>query len=190
MFNRSDDVKKLFFNRGALSPSDSKELTAVPELQLSKCGKFRFDGAHKIDVAIPIASKLECFAIEAKLGKYGLGKKTFEKNFLQPCGTSHQGTRITGKMISILEGKLPEECGKESVTIEYDGFPYQLNPRWILVARQRVINSWVNGKTPDLSRNCTVLSFESIAAAFGGREQFNGLVAEIIRFDYHQQWLE
>ena len=80
MYNRSESVRLLFTKRlKGLTPI-SEESTAVSELQLSSCGDYGFDGAHKIDVAILDKITGGCIPCEAKLGKDRLGKSEFVKD--------------------------------------------------------------------------------------------------------------
>ena len=68
MFNGSEKVRQLFVEKGLLYTITTTDLRAIPEVQLTRCGKNRFDGAHKVDVVVIVQSKRECIAIEVKLG--------------------------------------------------------------------------------------------------------------------------
>lgn len=189
MFNRSENVRHLLVNN-VLSPSlSTSALQAIPEIQLTSCGGYRFDGAHKIDVAVMASKTKECLAIEAKLGHDRLGRREFEKRFLKGCGTSHGDSRISGSMVSILEGKLPVGCEKEAVIVEYREDTYRLLPRWVLVVRQRIIDAWLKNGRPSLTHRCIAYAFESIVSCYGGSEPFNELVSELISGDYYQEWI-
>ena len=162
MFSRSENVRH-FLVHNVLPPSlSTSTLQAIPEIQLTRCGKYRFDGAHKIDVVVMASETKECLAIEAKLGNDRLGMREFEKRFLMGCGTSHGDSRISGGMVSILEGKLPVGCETETVIVEYQEDTYRLLPRWILIVRQRIIDAWLKNGRPSLTNRCIVFAFESI----------------------------
>lgn len=189
MFNRSPAVKRLIADKTKIDRLLTDGSFAVPEVPLSTCGDFRFDGAHRIDVALASRGDPDCLAIESKLGESRMGAKTFDSRFLKQCGTSHGGTRITGSMVSILDGNLPNESAGKDIKAAYEDLEFRLRKRWVLVVRQSVLNSWLNSAIPRLSERCVIISFEEIAGMFGGGDQFNNLVKEIIEADYYQLWL-
>lgn len=131
MIHRSRPVQELLFRCIASPASAGGELVAVPEVQLGRSGKYRFDGAHKLDAAILLTEKGNCLGIEAKPGRDRLSKTEFEKRFLKDCGTSHSDSRISGSMIAILDGKLPNMCERGGGGVEYDNTDYRLLPEWI-----------------------------------------------------------
>ena len=51
----------------------------------------------------------------------GAAQDAVRETFLKGCGTSHGGARISGSMISILEGKLPRDCDRASFNALVDG---------------------------------------------------------------------
>ncbi len=189
MYNRSPEVRVLFneqLNRLISIPVGS---TAVANLQLCNCGRFRFDGAHKIDIAILDKTGSSCIPCEAKLGNVRLGKTQFEKRFLEPCQTSHKDTRIAGSMIAIFERKLPSQCLASSIMVSHEGKDYQMTLPWALILREAIHRSWTKSGVPSLSSRCINISFESLVEAFGGKTPFNSLVSELVRFDYYDTWM-
>ena len=166
------------------------ELRAVADLQLTACGKFGFDGAHKINVAILAPTIHDCLAVETRLGLDRLGQRDFDKRFLQPCTGSHKNSRVAGSMIAILERKLPDPDERHAVQTEHAGETYRVRPRWALVVRQRTLDDWQAHGRLALSENCVPLSFESLVAALGGRDPFNALVADLLPRDYYAAWIE
>jgi hypothetical protein len=189
MYNQSQSVRELFAEalNGAIYFNTAP--TAVPSLRLSSCARFRFDGAHKIDIAIIDSAALRCVPCEAKLGNDRLGKKEFGARFLKPCSqTAHPDPRIGGSMISILERKLPSECLDVPVCASYEGRDHQVTLPWILIMRKAIYDSWERHGTPPLSPMCIRVSFESIVQAFGGKEPFNTLVCKLVSFDYYDIW--
>lgn len=169
--------------------SFSNSLAFVSELGLSKCGVLGFDGAHRIDVAILNEQKRICYPIELKLGFSGLSKKSFEDRFLRQCGESHNGSRVRGSMISVLERKLPPACQNHDLTIEWQGQNYSVSRSWTLIARKRVITNWAKSGAPELSSCCRIVDFESLVSTYGSNEAFNTLVKKLINIDYYREWL-
>ena len=189
MYNRSPAVRQLFAEQLLRLNSVPESTTAIPNLQLGSCGSYQFDGAHKIDIAILDRTTSSCIPCEAKLGNDRLGKSEFEKRFLKPCSTSHGNRRINGSMIAILDGKLPDQCSNSSILVSHEGNEYQVVPIWVLIVRERILNSWAKNGMPALSSSCIRVSFEAIVDSFGGRVPFNSLVTELVHFDYYEKWI-
>lgn len=168
--------------------SHPKPSTFVSELKLNNCGPLGFDGVHKIDVAALCHETNTCYPIEAKLGFDRLSKNEFEKRFLEECGSSHGNTRVKGSMISILEGKLPQLCKDQNLTVSWKGQQFKVSPLWTLVARKSVTEKWKNSQAPKLSNNCQVVEFENLVEAYGTASEFNSLVGRLINFDYFKEW--
>lgn len=160
----------------------------VPELRLNGCRGLSFDGAHKVDVAALNNDTNHCLPIEAKLGFDRLGKNEFEKRFLGECGTSHNNTRVKGSMISILERKLPKDCGNQNLSVSWQGRTYTVSPSWVLVARKVVVEKWKTLEAPQLSDNCRVVEFESLVEMYGTSGEFNSLVERLLSIDYFEEW--
>lgn len=190
MFNRSLDVKNLFFQKNPTDFSTSQGIVSVPEIQLENCGSLRFDGAHKIDIALLEPGKNLGVAIEAKLGSDRLDKKEFAKRFLSPCGTSHGNQRIKGPIISILERNLPFGFRSEAIMIDHLGVRYSLSENWFLVVRRPILRKWETNGWPPLSKRCHALTIEDIIECYGGKGPFNDLVTEMIRGDYYESWIQ
>jgi len=188
MYNRSPDVRALFAEQLGRTISLSDGSTAIPNLQLTTCGPFRFDGAHKIDIAVLDKATFSCVPCEAKLGNDRLGKTDFEKRFLGSCRTSHKNTRIAGSMIAILERKLPSPCLNYPVFVNHEGKDYRVISPWVLILRKTVCDSWTKYGAPLLSPACIHISFEAIVRALGGKVRFNSLVGELVNFDYYETW--
>ena len=188
MFNRSPEVRVLFLEHLCRVISYTSGSSAVPNLQLATCGDLRFDGAHKVDIAILDKDALSCIPCEAKLGNDRLGKTEFENRFLGSCQTSHNDTRIKGSMIAILERKLPIQCLNSPVLVTHEGRNYQLTSPWILITRKTILNSWAKYGLPPLSPACIHIAFEAIVEALGGKTPFNALVSELVSFDYYDRW--
>jgi hypothetical protein len=188
MYNRSPEVRALFAEQLDRTISLPDGSTAIPNLQLTTCGPFRFDGAHKIDIAILDKAALSCIPCEAKLGNDRLGKTEFEKRFLGSCAMSHKNTRIAGSMIAILERKLPSPCLHSPVLVNHEGRVYQVSSPWVLIMRKTVYDSWTKYGAPLLSPVGIQITFEAIVEALGGKARFNLLVNELLNFDYYEAW--
>lgn len=190
MINRSPSVQDFLAEHDLPIVIVGDKVNAGAEIQLGTCGKYRFDGAHKLDVAIWHGGTKSCIGLEAKLGQDRLSKAEFERRFLNKCSISHSGSRISGSMISILEGKLPEACDREDVIVKHQGIDYKLLPKWLLIMRKRILDMWQRSGRPELSRNCIVLAFEDIVSRYGGREPFNNLVQQFLKVDdYYRKWI-
>jgi len=188
IYNRSPEVRALFAEQLNSMISLPDGTTAVPNLQLATCGRFRFDGAHKIDIAILDKAAFSCIPCEAKLGNDRLGKTEFEKRFLGSCVTSHKNTRIAGSMIAILERKLPSPCLNSPVLVSHEGRDYRVTSLWVLILRKSIHDSWKRYGVPSLSPACIHVPFEAIVDALGGKTPFNSLVGELVSFDYYEIW--
>ncbi len=77
IYNRSPEVRVLFGEQLKRLISIPDGSTAVANLQLATCGRFRFDGAHNIDIGILDKAGSSCIPCEAKLGNDRLGKTQF-----------------------------------------------------------------------------------------------------------------
>jgi len=190
MINRSHAVQELLTQSISFISLTEKEFIAVPEAQLNRFEKYGFDGAHKLDVALLFGNTRKCLGLEAKLGIERLNRREFDKRFLMECGTSHGKSRISGSIIAILEGKLPNRRESSRIIVKHQQTEYELLPTWILVVRNRILNDWSRLGRPSLSDHCHILPFEKIVGNFGGRDLFNSLVREILEGDYYREWIE
>lgn len=189
MYNRSPEVRRFIAEQLSSSISLPDRSTAVPNLQLATCRPFKFDGAHKIDVAILDKATLSCIPCEAKLGNDRLRKAEFEKRFLRLCLTSHKNTRITGSMIGILERKLPSPCLNSPVLVSHEGKDYHVTSSWVLIVRKAILDTWTKYGVPSVTSACIPVSFEAIVDSLGGKMPFNSLVGDMVNFDYHEAWM-
>ena len=186
MLNSSPKVRQLLGDK--LGPLFLQgEAMAVAELSLGRCAQYMFDEAHGVDVGLLLPETSQCVPIELKLGADRLAKSDFDKRFLQPCKTSHAGTRISGSMISVLERKLPVPEG-EAVETCHQGVNYKLTAEWILIVREQVLSAWNASETPALSANCKIVTMESVVAAYGDKKDFNDLVTKLLSADYYDKW--
>jgi hypothetical protein len=150
------------------------------------CGR-RFDGAHRLDIGLFDLSARRCIAVEAKLGLTRMSAREFTRRFLNGCGTSHEGRRIKGSVISILERKLPG-AEYEPIEVVRDGKTYVLDSPWTLIVRDEILEAWSRSERPPLSEKCRILSLQRIVESFGDKESFNNLVTDLVKGDYYEQW--
>ncbi len=186
MFNEAPAVRQ---HLGTKLGKTLAGYTAHPEAPLQPFGGLSFDGQSRVDVALSdgVAS---CIACEAKLGTSRMTKRAFEERFLQPCNTSHKGQRISGKIPAVLERKLPGAGAGADLCVQLKPeTPLVVAKQWVLVVRRAVFRGWENGKTPNLSTDCVVVTIEDLAKAYGSPSEFNDLVRRLLTFDYHAAWL-
>ncbi|MGR5001805.1 hypothetical protein [Vibrio celticus] len=127
LINRSNSAKSVLANALEI---DSSTFIAVPEIRLDACAGSIFDGVDKVDICILDTEAKTCFPIEAKLGLDRLSKNEFAKRFMKPCKTSHNDTRVSGSMISILERQLPAQCINQDLYVTYLGDKYLVSDKW------------------------------------------------------------
>ena len=191
MFNQSEAVRAHF--QSILIQSKTIRIAeAVTELCLRPCNGLRFDGAHRIDVALLThdvdAHERVCIPIEAKLGTARLTTSVFNERFLKQCVIDqHADPRISGNMIAVLERKLPVQCLQSPIETIHRGIVYLLTEGWVLVVRRRLANEWrVNGM-PALSKSCTLVAIEDLVSVFG-EGNFDDLVRRVLNFEYYKEW--
>lgn len=190
MFKRSAAVRAVFSQRLDLNVDRCRAVTEAP---LSRSGRFGFDGASRIDVALldqaatPNSSRRRCVPCEAKLGTERMTERAFNARFLRECKTSHGDTRIRGSMPAILERKLEGVLDRELITT-VAGEDFDVTSKWALVLREQIARKWVT-HPPALSGRCTLVVFEELVEAYGGAKAFDALVRELTLFDYHDAWL-
>ncbi len=183
MLSESESARRYLF-----PPSTAENnLVVLPKVRLEQCGELIFDGAHNIDVAVLDGDI--CHAIEPKLGFTRLGKNAFEQDFLADCGTSHGGTRVSGSMIAILEGKLPQGCHEMPLSITHENRTYKVSEHWILICRKNVFNRWSMNGRPKLSGSCKIVVWEDFAHAYCSENDFNKLVRDMLDANYYDQWV-
>ena len=162
----------------------------MPEIRLNDCNPLIFDGAHKVDICLLDTSQKLCYPIEAKLGLDRLSRNEFKKRFLAPCGISHNNTRISGSIISVLERNLPGICKGHDLSVTYNNEHFRLTAIWGLIIRSKVAVRWSKNATPDLSQDCKIMNFEQLVLNNCSREKFNDLVYKVVNGDYYSSWIE
>jgi hypothetical protein len=163
---------------------------AFTEQKLEPYGGKIFDGASRVDLVVRTSAQ-DGTPFEVKLGTTRLTKSRIDNEWLSGCGFSHHGERLCGNMMSILERKFPDELSSADLQVKPpDTLPLRLTRTWFLIARDTVLKKWQGTGRPAFSNRVRFLSFESIVDRFGGKEKFNGLVRNMLEFDYYDQWMK
>ena len=84
---------------------------------------------------------------------------------------------------------MPPALEGKPVSVRHAELDYLLLNEWVLIVRQDTLQGWTQDQRPDFTTRCIPLTFESIVGAYGGRDQFNALVSELIGGDYYQEWM-
>lgn len=160
---------------------------AYPHCELSPLRDIAFDGQHKVDVVLWVKPE-SAIALELKLGMTRLDLNSFQERFLAPCDKSHDGSRIKGTMIAILERRFGcVSADKDLYVLIEDRKPVKLSPTWGLVMQQSVLDKW-NGKLAALSDHVVLRSIQKLVHDCGGKQEFNTLVKNLLDFDYFDEW--
>jgi hypothetical protein len=179
----SEAVRELVLSRNLID----KE-AVLCEIPLAYWNNQKFDGAHRIDVAILNTSAASCVALELKLGLSRMASGEFTRRFLSGTSSSHKNTRVKGSMISILE-RLSMDSSSESTYAERRGERILVDSVWVLVIRRQVLEKWRTSTPPSLSKKCQIVAFEEIVESYGDRNTFNKLVSNLVVGDYYREWL-
>jgi len=188
MVNRRRDE---FFSLPALDQlADLDFVRAATKIALCEVplGRFlgkAFDGASRIDVAVRMRPG-EATAFELKLGTTRLGKRRVDQEWLACCSSSHGGRRWAGNMMAILDRRFPKPVAEE-LAVEVEGERLVLPLTWFVVAKRATLAAWKKLR-PNFSSNVRLLAFEDVVDAFGGREPFNALAADVLRVDFYREW--
>jgi hypothetical protein len=162
-------------------------LRFVPEraaLWLAANGRrYNCDGAQKVDVLIAGAND-RAIAIEVKLGTTGLSRSSLAK--FCACGKlTHKGTKIGGKMFSVLERSFPTDLHRPLVSAAFDGRNFVLAEPWWLVVRPTVYHRWPS----DLPmRSARILLFDRLASLYGSESDFDSLVTDLVGDGFARRW--
>jgi hypothetical protein len=93
-------------------------------------------------------------------------------------------------MMSILERKFPENVALDDLKAELPvNGQATLTQEWFVIARQSTLDSWQGDGRPAFSDRVKFLPFESVVEAYGGHQAFNGLVGQMLSFDYYDSWV-
>jgi hypothetical protein len=128
-------------------------------------------------------------ALELKLGATRLTKTRIDDEFLSNCRTSHNGSRLAGNMMAILDRRFGDLAPEDGLCVELGDANVTVAREWFVVTRQTVLNRWVGDARPCFSVNTKCVAFGTLVAAFGGKNAFNGLVAELLAIDYFDTWV-
>jgi hypothetical protein len=144
-----------------------------------------FDGACRVDILIKLEGG-RALACEVKLGHSRLSSTRISQDFLRPCSPSHQGSRWSGTVMSVLERRFQPEPGEPLHVQLPDGGSAVLLQEWALIVRRSVRDAW---PASPISTNGRVVAVEDIIDDAGGPTAFNEAVQSLLRpFDFHQEW--
>lgn len=171
-----------------LNHVQSVETFAFHECKLARHNGYTFDGASRVDVVLWIRPNL-AVALELKLGATRLTKTRIDDEFLRECRTSHNGTRIAGNMMAILDRRFGKIAPADGLNVELGVALVSVSRHWFVVTRQSVLDRWVGDDRPDFSPSTVCVTIGSLVAAFGGKQPFNDLVRELLSIDYFDEWV-
>jgi hypothetical protein len=127
-------------------------------------------------------------ALELKLGATRLTKTRIDDEFLVDCRLSHNGSRIAGNMMAILDRRFEDIATADGLSVELETTEVELSRDWFVVTRQSVLDKWVGDDRPSFSSNTSCVTIGSLVTAFGGQQAFNTLVRELLDIDYFDEW--
>ena len=61
---------------------------------------------------------------------------------------------------------------------------------WYVVVQPSVLNQWVGDSRPAFSDRTKCVTINKIIDAYGGKDDFNELVKELLAIDYYEAWIE
>ena len=163
------------------------ESLAFCEAKLDPFAGLTFDGASRVDVVVRLRQGLAT-AFELKLGKTRLSKSRIDGEWLAQCKKSHRGCRWSGNMMAILDRRFPHEARGDLKAIVNGAEKLTLTRDWFVVARCRTVERWRTSR-PKFSDHVRLLAFEDIVETYGGKEEFNALVREMLEVDFYEEWL-
>lgn len=152
-------------------------------------GGIAFDGASCVDLVVQVREDLGV-PFELKLGETRLGKSRIDEEWLSGCALSHQGKRFKGNMMSILERKFPSTLLSDVLKARLPDGALPLTNEWIIIARSKVLATWIPPGRPSFSDKVQFLSFEKVVDRFGGKPAFNGMVRELLNIDFYTAWVK
>lgn len=161
---------------------------AFAECSLSPHGGYIFDGASRVDVTLWVRPDL-AVACELKLGANRLSKTRIDDEFLVTCRLSHQGTRIAGNMMAILDRRFGTVAPADGLCVMLGAKPIELSRSWIVIVQQSTLAKWKKGHSPSFSEYTKCVSMNSVVEKLGGKDAFNSLVQSMLEIDYFDEWL-
>jgi hypothetical protein len=166
----------------------SVEKFAFHECNLANHCGYDFDGASRVDVVLWIRKDL-AVALELKLGMTRLTRTRVDGELLLDCRTSHNGKRIAGNMMAILDRRLGTIASADGLTVILNGDAVKLSRNWFVVTRQCILDKWVGDSQPDFSQYAKCVTIGELIAAFGGKHTFNPFVRQLLDIDYFKEWI-
>ena len=145
---------------------------------------YACDGEQTVDVLCTGGE--HAIAFEAKLGETRMGAREFKSRFCIGCEKSkHSDSRLRGSMVAVLERSLPFEGSR--LVAHMDDSQWNVAKNWWLVVRQSVLDRWRNSNDIPVA-SARILVFDSLAAIYGSRQQFDQLVQRMVGADFAGRW--
>jgi hypothetical protein len=92
-------------------------------------------------------------------------------------------------MMAILDRRFGELASKDGLSVEFPDHVVPLACDWFIVTRETGLNKWVGDARPAFSENTKCVAIGTLVEAFGGKTEFNNLVAELLAIDYFDAWV-
>ena len=168
---------------------NSLEQFAFRECSFEEHGGYLFDGTSKVDIALWLRPEL-AVACELKLGTARLTARRFETEFLVDCRKSHEGKRLAGNMMAILDRRFGNLAPTDGLKVRLGDNSVTLDRNWKLVVQPSVLKRWKIGDRPNFSSYTSCVAINALVDAFGDAAAFNKLVKQMLDFDYFDSWIE
>lgn len=165
------------------------EKFAFTECRLCPLLGRTFDGASRVDVVLWVRQDL-AVACELKLGTTRLSNTRINSEFLRGCAESHENKRWAGNMMAILERKFGVESPPYELCVEIGVASIPLAEDWIVIVQPSVLRNWNSASRPEFSGHVRCHSVNELITAFGGKDEFNGLVQSVLNIDFYDSWIE
>lgn len=146
---------------------------------------YACDGKQTVDVLCTGGE--HAIAVEAKLGETRMGTAEFRKRFCLHCQKSkHSDSRLSGRMVAVLERSLPFE-GLSRLVAQVDDAQWTLAEPWWLVVRQSVLDKWRKSNDFPVT-SARILVFDALAKLYGSRQEFDQLVQRVVGANFAGRW--
>lgn len=175
----ADDIRDNALGDSVMFRADD----ALLVVQNGDCS-YACDGEQKVDV---LGAGAACaIAFESKLGETRMASNQFRNRFCGQCKTTHGDSRISGSMVAVLERNFPF-AGESILVAEFDDEKWALVRPWWLVVRQSILQKWQKANDIPVA-SARILTFDSLAALYGSRQQFDQLVQRVVGSDFAGRW--
>lgn len=149
--------------------------------------QYTCDGAQKADI-LCVGSGDKAVALELKLGLTRMSATAFEDRFLKPISQSgHADKRVKGSLAALLDRRVEDKAEGIRIQAFIGSQRWEVAETWWLVVRRSVWQRWAETRMPNL-RHGRILILDDLVQNFGGKEDFNSLVRELVCADYYDLW--